>query len=93
MEDIYITPMEGQVPRWLEDADVREGICAILKVDQCIEEHCHLVLKVDNLCRWFGQELSAVEIALAKPSSKVFTNRSPASNLVELPQISHCTSS
>jgi hypothetical protein len=92
MEDVWITPMEGQVPRWLEDADVREGIRAVLKVDRCLEERHRLGLEADNLCRWFGRELSAVEVALATPSSKNFTRCLPATNLVKPPQISHCTS-
>jgi hypothetical protein len=92
MEDVWITPMEGEVPRWLEDADVREGIRAILKVDRCLEERRRLGLEADNLCRWFGQELSAVEVALATPSSKASTRCSTATNLVKLSQISHCMS-
>jgi hypothetical protein len=84
--------MEGQVPRWLEDANVREGIRTILKVDRCLEECRRLGLEADNLCRWFGQELSAVKVALATPSSKASTRCSTATYLVKLSQISHCMS-
>ena len=77
---------------WLEDVDVREGIRAVLKMDRCLEERRRLGLEADNLCRWFGHELSAVEVALATPSSKGFIKCSPATNLVKLPQISHYTS-
>ncbi|KAF8219110.1 hypothetical protein L208DRAFT_1383114 [Tricholoma matsutake] len=69
MEDVWIAPAEGEVPRWLEDHDVREGIRAILKLDQCLEEQCHLGIEADNLCRWFGQELSALEVMLSTPSN------------------------
>jgi hypothetical protein len=31
MEDVCITPSTGQVPWWLEDADVRDSIRALLK--------------------------------------------------------------
>ncbi|KAG2080593.1 uncharacterized protein F5147DRAFT_784178 [Suillus discolor] len=30
MEDIWITPSVGEVPRWLDDQDIRDGICAML---------------------------------------------------------------
>jgi len=84
--------MKGQVPRWLEDADVHGGIRAFLKVDQCLEEHHCLGLEADNLCRWFGQELSVVKVVLATPSSKASTRFLIATNLVKLFQISHCMS-
>jgi hypothetical protein len=84
MEDVWITPMDSQVPRWLEDVDVREGIRAVLKMDRCLEERRRLGLEADNLCRWFGCKLSAVEVALATPSSKGFIKCSPATNLVKL---------
>jgi hypothetical protein len=70
MEDVWITPSLGDVPRWLEDADVREGIRAMLRLDRCLEERRRLGYEADNLCRWFGRELHAVELALASPSSK-----------------------
>ena len=70
MEDVWITQSQGEVSKWLEDADVQEGIWAVLKVDQCAEEwHC-LGVEADNLCRWFCQELYAIEVALSILSSK-----------------------
>ena len=50
--------------------DVQAGICAILKVERCIEEQKRLGIESDNLCRWFGRELGAVELALLNESSK-----------------------
>jgi hypothetical protein len=47
-----------------------EGIQAMLKVDRCLEEHWRLGREADNLCRWFGQELVVVKLALQTPSSK-----------------------
>ena len=38
MEDIRISPAIGAIPRWVEDQDVRDGICAMLKRDRCLEE-------------------------------------------------------
>jgi hypothetical protein len=69
MEDIWITPSVGDVPRWLDDQDVRDGIRAMLKHDRCIEEQRRLGLEADNLCRWFGDELAAIELALQLPES------------------------
>ncbi|KAF8224141.1 hypothetical protein L208DRAFT_1425851 [Tricholoma matsutake] len=54
MEDVWIMHAEGKIPHWLEDADVREGIRSLLKLDQCLEERRHLGMESDNLCRWFG---------------------------------------
>ncbi|RDB19001.1 hypothetical protein Hypma_014420 [Hypsizygus marmoreus] len=70
MEDVWITPLSGQTPRWLEDVDVREGIRALQKVDRCQEERRRLGVEADNLCRWFGRELRAVEVAIANPSNR-----------------------
>ncbi|RDB15037.1 Ubiquitin-like-specific protease ESD4 [Hypsizygus marmoreus] len=67
MEDVWITPVTGDIPRWLEDVDVREGIRAVQKLDRCQEEQRRLGMEADNLCRWFGRELQAMEVALANP--------------------------
>jgi hypothetical protein len=71
MEDVWITPSVDNVPRWIEDVDVRDGIRAMLKWDRCQEEECHLGLEADNLCQWFRDELAALELALHSPSSKL----------------------
>ena len=72
MEDVWITRNEGDMPWRLQDMDVREGIWAILKLDQCLEERHCLGMESNNLCRWFSCELCAIELALANPSSKLF---------------------
>lgn len=69
MEDVWISQAPGEVPRWLEDVDVREGIRAMLKIERCREERVRIGAEADNLCRWFGREMSAVEVALELPSS------------------------
>ena len=73
MEDVWVAPAVGEVPCWLEDSDVREGIRAILKLDRCLEEQRRLGTEADNLCRWFGRELCAIELALKRQSS-MFTS-------------------
>ncbi|OCH96026.1 hypothetical protein OBBRIDRAFT_830617 [Obba rivulosa] len=64
-EDVWITalPQEKQ-PRWLEDLNVRDGIRAILKIDQCNEERIRLYREAENMCEWFGRELAATELAM-----------------------------
>jgi hypothetical protein len=68
MEDVWISPADINIPSWLEDADVRSGIRAALKADRCLEERHRLGREADNLCRWFGRELVAVELALRNPT-------------------------
>lgn len=70
MEDVWITPSVDQIPPWLEDIDVRQGIRGMLKVDRCLEEQRRLGMEGDNMCRWFGRELSALEVAIATPNSE-----------------------
>ncbi|KAG6835936.1 hypothetical protein H0H93_013187, partial [Arthromyces matolae] len=68
-EDVWIETTEGKLPLWLTDATVREGIRALLKRDRCLEERRRLGLEADNLCRWFGRELCAIQVALNSPSN------------------------
>ncbi|KAG1776048.1 hypothetical protein EV702DRAFT_1230853 [Suillus placidus] len=56
MEDIWITPSVGEVPRWLDDTSIRDGIRGLLKRDRCREEQVRLGIEADNLCRFFGNE-------------------------------------
>ncbi|KAG6849090.1 hypothetical protein H0H93_011358, partial [Arthromyces matolae] len=42
-EDVWITKSEGDLPLWLKDVQVRQGIRALLKVDRCLEERRRLV--------------------------------------------------
>ncbi|KAF9469487.1 hypothetical protein BDZ94DRAFT_692 [Collybia nuda] len=72
MEDVWITPSADKIPPWLEDIDVRQGIRAMLKVDRCLEERRRLGMEGDNMCRWFARELSALEVAIATPTSECF---------------------
>lgn len=71
MEDVWITPSVGEVPRWLEDSDVRDGIRALLKQECCQEEQIRLGIEAENLCRFFGDELAALELAVRLPESKL----------------------
>jgi hypothetical protein len=70
MEDVWVHLSANTAPPWLTDTKVRKGICAMLKVDRCTEEFCHLGTEADNLCRWFGRELAAIELAIQTPISE-----------------------
>ncbi|EMD32842.1 hypothetical protein CERSUDRAFT_57935 [Gelatoporia subvermispora B] len=64
-EDIWIAPPPAQTaPKWLEDAGVRCGIHAMLKLERCKEEERRLKFECENLQRWFGRELAATKLAL-----------------------------
>jgi len=76
LEDVWISPSVREIPRWLEDIDVREGIRAVLKIDRCLEEQRRLGIEADNMCRWFGHELCAIELAIWQPESKSKRNLS-----------------
>lgn len=70
MEDVWITPSPGVAPPWISDKDVRTGIRGMLKGDRCLEERRRLGLEADNLCHWYGNELTALELTLLIPESK-----------------------
>jgi len=74
MEDVWITPSEGKPPLWLEDSDIRGGIRTMVKLERCVEEQRRLGMESDNLCRWFGRELGAVELALRNPLCTWFSH-------------------
>ena len=72
MEDVWIMPSkDSNLPRWLEDADVRKGIRALLKSDRCKEEKERLRFESDNMCRWFGNKIMSIEVALRRPECKL----------------------
>jgi len=70
MQDVWITPSTEEVPRWLEDVDVHDGIRALLKHERCLEEQRRLGMEADNMCRWFGNELTAIQVVLRQSERK-----------------------
>ncbi|TFK54454.1 hypothetical protein OE88DRAFT_1624486 [Heliocybe sulcata] len=69
LQDVWIEPCDVDPPRWLYDSNVRVGIRAMLKIDRCREERRRLGIEADNLGRWFGRELAALELALRLPEN------------------------
>ncbi|KAG5335779.1 hypothetical protein C0989_000367, partial [Termitomyces sp. Mn162] len=72
MQDVWINCPTEEVPQWLSDSTVQEGIWAMLKTEWCTEELQQLHVEAINLSLWFSCELAAVELALIKPSSMCY---------------------
>ncbi|KZT21004.1 hypothetical protein NEOLEDRAFT_1158394 [Neolentinus lepideus HHB14362 ss-1] len=76
LQDVWIEPCTHAVlPQWLYDANVCIGIHAVLKLDRCVEECWRLGLEANNLCRWFGHELAAVELAVRLPQNAIYVSQ------------------
>ncbi|KAJ7585718.1 hypothetical protein C8J56DRAFT_788625, partial [Mycena floridula] len=67
MQDVLMTCSFDTLPAWTENAEVRQGIQATLKLDRCLEERRRLVTEADNLLRSFQRDLTAIEVALRLP--------------------------
>ena len=72
LTDVWVTRVSATSPRWLDDANVRRGIQAVLVRDRCEEERRRLEMEAANMCRSFRLNLAAVELALRLPASTVF---------------------
>ncbi|KAF6759812.1 hypothetical protein DFP72DRAFT_1166659 [Ephemerocybe angulata] len=71
LEDIWMSPASPDGNAWLYDSDVREAMRAVQQADRCQEEVKRLGIEFDNLCRWFGKELTSVELALVVPENAI----------------------
>ena len=71
-QDMWISPSVDNIPRWLDDSDVRNGIRGLLKQECCREEQRHLGIEADNMYCWFSIELCAMELALQQSESRWF---------------------
>ena len=71
LADVWVTRLSesAAMPKWLEDPQVRTGIRAVLDKDRCLEERRRLGREADNLCRSYGRELAAIELAMRSPQS------------------------
>ncbi|KAJ7360845.1 hypothetical protein DFH08DRAFT_1031198 [Mycena albidolilacea] len=64
-EDVWVTPQDGEIPRWMDDEDVRDGIRSLHVLDRCKEEARRLDRERQNLAGWLDKELAVVERATA----------------------------
>lgn len=78
MEDVWISPLEAKSQPWLDNPSIRSGICAMIKLNCCLEEQHRLGHEADNLCSWFCQELGAVELAIRTPGCKCAIQAKPS---------------
>ena len=69
LADVWVTRISTTVPKWLNDPKVRSGIRAVLDKDRCLEERRRLGLEADNLCRSYGRDLAAIELAMRQRKS------------------------
>ncbi|KAI1790619.1 hypothetical protein LXA43DRAFT_882467 [Ganoderma leucocontextum] len=69
LADVWVTRVSPTIPRWLKDVEVRQGIRAMLMKDRCLEERRRLGSEADNMWRWYGLELAAVELAIRDPKN------------------------
>ncbi|TFK18317.1 hypothetical protein FA15DRAFT_709976 [Coprinopsis marcescibilis] len=70
LQDVWISRSGDEPPPlWLIDQSVRDGIRAMLILDRCKEERQRLAHEADNMHRWYQQELTSFEVALANPEN------------------------
>ncbi|KAJ7871711.1 hypothetical protein B0H14DRAFT_2502920 [Mycena olivaceomarginata] len=62
-EDVYISA-SGEIPRWVDDPDVRDGIRNMHIVDRCIEEEARLKLECTSMSTWLLREQAIVAKAI-----------------------------
>ncbi|KAJ7118428.1 hypothetical protein C8R43DRAFT_1137360 [Mycena crocata] len=65
-EDVWITPSQGSIPRWLDDSDVRDGIRVMHSSDRCREEAERLNLERANMRDWLKDESDIVALAVTR---------------------------
>jgi hypothetical protein len=70
LQDVWVGSENEDIPLWVSDSSVREGIRAMLKKNRCEEEKDRLQEESANLLRWFSRELSTLDISISSPSSK-----------------------
>jgi hypothetical protein len=56
---------DEQVPRWMGDEQVRNGIRSHLDYCRCLEELARLQHEMKNLIHWYKSEWESINMALA----------------------------
>lgn len=59
----------ADIPQWMSNHQVRQGIQALLEFHRCCEELQRLKVEFSNLRRWFISEIEAVQSALSSMPS------------------------
>jgi hypothetical protein len=63
-QDIGLVDFEGQIPRWLGDDKVRQGIKSSLELDRCEEEERRLCKERQAIQDWMVEEWHCVDAAI-----------------------------
>ena len=63
-EDVWIKQTQGDIPRWLNDEDVRDGIQSLHSLDRCREEGVRLRREGKNMQEWLDDEVAIVSHAM-----------------------------
>ncbi|KAJ7275583.1 hypothetical protein B0H12DRAFT_1228041 [Mycena haematopus] len=71
-EDVWIFADQSDIPRWLNDEDVRDGVQSLHLLDRCAEESRRLDLERANLRQWLEDELAIVAQAITSNSDTSF---------------------
>jgi hypothetical protein len=82
-QDVWISVDEALTrpgPDWLTREDVRMGIRLLHKIDRCAEERKRLGREADNMCKWFGNELKTIEMAIVLSTGTQSFKYYPTSN-------------
>ncbi|KAJ7347137.1 hypothetical protein DFH08DRAFT_700907 [Mycena albidolilacea] len=87
-EDVWISPLAGLVPQWLNDADVCNGIHSLHVADRCGEGVVWLNLERENLRHWLLEEREVVKRAIeSEPSVSTHLTFLPTYLLVDSPLV------
>ncbi|PBK71398.1 hypothetical protein ARMSODRAFT_883693 [Armillaria solidipes] len=60
LQDVWIQAIPTEAPAWLVDANIRQGIRAMLQLDRCLEERRRLGHEADHLLSWLECELASI---------------------------------
>ena len=63
---------EDDIPRWMSDKSVKEGIKCLLQLDRCIEEEYRLKKERCTLQKWLQEEWQCLQQAIKISSTFLF---------------------
>jgi hypothetical protein len=69
--------VDGPIPRWLGDENVRDGIKALLELDRCCEEETRLCKERCALQEWMMEEWTCVDATIRLSDSNVIITNYP----------------
>lgn len=67
-DDMGLSGLESEPPRWLADESVRKGISALLDRDRCIEERSRLEMEYKAMRLWIEETSQALRTVINETS-------------------------